>query len=90
MMQTRVEPPPISLIKIKHDDKSEKYFVKIKLRRDPKSSFLGLYEFKMTLFDNDNSEKFILLLQNFNRTLAASGTQETDKKVQYICTLVRG
>ena len=48
-------PPLIPLIKIKIDDKSDTYFVKIKLRRDPTSEKLDLYEFKMTLFDNGDT-----------------------------------
>ena len=37
-VQVHVEPPPISLIKSKSNDKSDKYFVKIKLRRDTTSA----------------------------------------------------
>ena len=47
-----VEPPPIPIIKSKNGDKLDKYFVKIKLRRDTMSENLYLYEFKMALFDN--------------------------------------
>ena len=43
-MQPHVEPPPIPLIKNKHDNNLEKDFVKIKLHRDPTSSSLDLYE----------------------------------------------
>ena len=38
VMQKHVEPPPTPLIKIKQDNKSNKYFVKIKLRRYTVSS----------------------------------------------------
>ena len=49
-----------------------------------------LYEFKIDLFDKGDLEELLLLVRNFNMTLAASGTLETGAKVQYICTLVRG
>ena len=52
MTQPNVYPPLIPLVKENHDDKSGKYFVKIKLRRDPTSSTSDLYEFKISLFDN--------------------------------------
>ena len=63
-----VEPQPTPLIKSKHDDKSEKNFVKLKLRRDPTSNNSELYEFKMALFDNGDLDKFFLFVQNFNLT----------------------
>ena len=53
-----VEHPPIPLIKETHDGNSGKYSVKLKLRRDPTSSMSELYEFKISLFDNDNPEEF--------------------------------
>ena len=37
VVQVRVDPPPTPLMKIKYNDKSEKYFVKLKLRRGPTS-----------------------------------------------------
>ena len=43
-VKVHVDPPPIPLIKVKNDDKPDKYFVKIKLRRVPKSKKSDLYE----------------------------------------------
>ena len=43
MTQSHVEPPPTPLIKIKHTDKLDKCFVKLKLRRDPTSDMSDLY-----------------------------------------------
>ena len=73
-MQPHVEPPPIPLIKNKHDNNLEKDFVKIKLHRDPTSSSLDLYGFKISLFDSGETEEFLLFVRKFNITLAASGT----------------
>ena len=58
MTQVHVEPPLTPLIKGKYDGTSDKYFVKLKLRRDPTSSTLDLYEFKMFLFENGEPEDF--------------------------------
>ena len=80
MTQVHVEPPPIPLIKIKHDDKSDKYFVKLKLCIDPTSYLSDLYEFMMDLFDNGDPEKFLLFMQNLNTTLVASGMLVTGAK----------
>ena len=44
-VQLHMEPSPITLIKSKNDDKSDKYFGKIKLHRDPMSENSNLYEF---------------------------------------------
>ena len=41
-LQMYMEPPLIPLIKTKNDDKLDKYFVKIKLRRYPTSGKLYL------------------------------------------------
>ena len=46
-VQVHVDPPLVNLIKIKHNDKSDKDFVKIKLHKDPTSEILSLYESKM-------------------------------------------
>ena len=89
VVQVHVKPPPTPLIKIKHDDKLDKYFVKLKLRRDPTSTKWDLYEFKMDLFDNGNPEGF-LVHGNFNMNLAASGTPETAAKFHYIRMIFHG
>ena len=85
-----IEPPLIPLIQETHDFRLDKYFVKLKLRRDPTSSTLNLYEFKMSLIYNGKPEEFLFFVRNFNMTLAASGTLEAGAKVQYICTIIWG
>ena len=50
------DPPPIPLIKIKNDVKSEKDYVQIKFCSDPTSEKSDLYKFKMALFDNGSME----------------------------------
>ena len=49
-----------------------------------------LYELKMALFDDSETEEFLLLIRNFNMTLEASGILKPDTNIQYLCTLVRG
>ena len=51
-IQVQMDPPTTPLIKGKNDEKPDKQFVKIRLRRDPTSKKSDLYEFKMALFDN--------------------------------------
>ena len=58
MNHPHVDPPPIPLPQETKNDKSDKDFVKLKLCRDPTSSTLDLYEFKMSLFDNGDPEDF--------------------------------
>ena len=70
-VQVHVDPPLITLIKVKNDEKLDKYFVKIILRRYPTPEKSDLYEFKMSLFDNGKIEEFLLFIQNFNMTLKA-------------------
>ena len=90
VVNLHVEPPPIPLIKRKHNDNLEKDVVNIKLCRYPTSERLDLYEFKIFLFKNGNLEEFLLCVSNFNITLKASGMIDTGAKVQYICKLVNG
>ena len=85
-----METPPTPLIKSKHDDKLEKYFVNIQLRRYPTSEKSDLYEFKIAVSNNGDPEEFLLFIHYFNMTLKAPGMLETSAKVQYLCTLVRG
>ena len=50
----------------------------------------NLYEFKMSLFNHGKPEEFLFLIQNLNTNIEATGTLDTDAKIQYLCTLVRG
>ena len=79
-----VESLPIALTKEMCNGKSDEYFVKLNFCRDPTSSTLDLYEFKMSLFDHGEPEEFLLL------TLVVTGMQEMDSKLWYICALGRG
>ena len=88
MTHPQVKPPPITLIKENHYGKSDKDFVKIKLRRDPTLSTPDLYEFKISFFGNGEPEVFLLFVRNFNMTFTASGTLEVGAKYQYPCTIV--
>ena len=57
--QPHVDPPPILLVKEIYDGKSDKYFVKLKWRRNPTLPTSDLYEFKMSFFDNSKTEDFL-------------------------------
>ena len=70
--------------------RNRKKCVKIKLRRDPKSENLGLYELKMALFNIGNPEEFLLLVHNFNMSLEVSVTLQAGTKVQLFCTIFCG
>ena len=70
--------------------KSDGDYVKLNLCRDHTSSMPGFYEFMMSLFDHGKPEEFLLFVQNFQITLAATETLETKAKLHYHCTLVRG
>ena len=52
VVQVHTETPHISLIKSNHNDKADKDFVIMKVRRYPTSYKSELYEFKMALFEN--------------------------------------
>ena len=87
---SHVEPPHIPLIKEIFTGKLDVDYVKLKLRRYPTSSTAEFYEFMMYLFDHGNPEDFLLFIWNFQMTLEAIGTLETEVKVQYLRTLVCG
>ena len=44
----------------------------------------------MSLFDHGDPEEFILFVQNFQITLAATGTPDTEEKFQYLRITVCG
>ena len=81
---------PILLIKSKIDKKLDKYSVRIKFCRDPMSTKLDPYEFKITLFGSDGLEEFLLFIRNFNTSLKASETLVVSARIQYLHTLVHG
>ena len=51
---------------------------------------MDLYEFKMSFFDNIETEEFLLFIRHFQMTLEATGTLAAGAKIQHICTLVSG
>ena len=58
--------PRVPLIKSKDNDKSYKYYVKIKLCKDLVSEMSDLYEFKMALFDYGDPEELFFSLVFFS------------------------
>ena len=87
---SHVEPSPILLIKKRSTGKSDGDYVKLNLCGDTTYSTSDLNEFKIPLFNYVETEDFILLMKNSQMTLAATEIIETEAKVLYICTLVRG
>ena len=83
-----MEPPPITQIKSKNNEKLDKDFVTIKFCRYPTSKKLNPYEFKIALFDNREPDEFFLFIRNFNMTLEASGTLKYGENIQYLHILV--
>ena len=89
-VQVHVDPPTTPLIKIKHDDNSDKYFVKLELHRDLRSDKSDLYQLKIALFENGDTEDFLLFVRKPNTTIEASGMLGMAAKVPYICMLICG
>ena len=77
-----MDTPPTLPIKIKHNDNSDKGFVKLKLCRYPTPEKPDQYEFKIALFENGKTEEFLLFGRNFNMTIVASANLESAAKVQ--------
>ena len=85
-----VEPLPNTLIKETYNGNSDKDYVKLKLRRYPKSSTLDLYEFKVSFFYHGYLEDFLVFKRNFNITTAMTGMLYLGAMIQYLHTLVHG
>ena len=49
-----------------------------------------LYEFRMYLFDNGDTEECLFFVLNFKMMIEASGSMDTGAKVQHLRTLVHG
>ena len=60
LLQLHVDPPHTPLTTSKQNDKLEKDYVKMTLRRDPKSENSDPYEFKMALLYNGYREDFFV------------------------------
>ena len=60
------------------------------MRRYPTSEKSDLYEFKMELFDNGDTEEFLMFIHNSQITLGVSGTLGASAKIQYLHTLLLG
>ena len=57
-----VETPMILLVQEMSTGKPDEYYVKLKLHRDPTSSTLDPYEFRMFLFDHGKTEEFLVFV----------------------------
>ena len=64
--------------------------MKIKSSRYRTLEKLYMSEFKMSLFENEKTEEFLLFMQNFNMKLNVSGTLEANEKIQYLLNILRG
>ena len=64
VLQTNVEPPPTHLIKSKLNFKTERDYVNIKLRINPTSERLDIYELKMALLENGDLEELLFFMWN--------------------------
>ena len=82
--------PPFPFIKVKNDTKLEEYYVKNKLLRYPMSENSDLYKFKVSFFDNQKLEEFILFIQNLKMTNNPSGRLTANSKLQYLRTVLCG
>ena len=71
-----VEPLPIMLIKENSTGNSDGYHVKLNLCRYPTSSTSYIYDFSMYLFEHGDPGEFLLFVQIFQMTLAATRTLE--------------
>ena len=47
-----------------------------------------IYKFKMALFDNGETEDFLLFQPNYWMTLEVSGDITMDARIQYLCMLI--
>ena len=68
-IQLHVDSSLITLIKSKNDEKLDKYYIEIKLGRYPTSENSDPYKSKMALFDNSDSEEFLLFVCSVNMNL---------------------
>ena len=68
-VKIHVDPHLVPLIKSKLDLKTERGYRIIKFCRNIMSEKLDMYEFKIYLFDNVDSEEFFLFIKKFNMTL---------------------
>ena len=55
-MQARIEPPPITLIKLEVDDDRTTNIIKVKMRRNPSSAASEMYNVNMNTFDDGQPE----------------------------------
>ena len=83
-----MDPPQIPLIKSKNDTKLGKDCVKITLCRDLTPEKSGLYEFKIALFENGDTEEFLFFVRKFQMNLKASETLADSANIHYLCTLL--
>ena len=63
-------------------------YMEIKLRRNPASELSEIYEFKSALFENENTEVFVLFAKKLNLMFKSSRTLQANAKLQYLRTLL--
>ena len=78
LVQNHVDPPPIPLIKSNVDTKLKKYYVKTKLCRNSMPNTYGMYELKVSKYDNGETKGFFQI--NYQMTLELSGSINSSEK----------
>ena len=78
-----MKPSTIPLIKNKLDTKLQRNCVDIKFPRNTMPGKSDMYELKMALLDNVESEEFLLFQQNYEMMLETPGTLTAVEKLNF-------
>ena len=89
-VQINVETPTIPTIRGNIDKKLQKCYVKTKFCINTTSGTSEMYEFKIDLFDNGDTEEFLLFQRNYQITIESTGSITMGEKIQYVHTWLLG
>ena len=89
-VRIHADSPPTPLIKIEIGKNSEKYYIKIKLCRNPMLEACNMYELKMALFENEEPKYFLLFQWTYHMMFGEPGNITVGIKIQYLHNVIRG
>ena len=88
--QARIEPPPIPFENSKEEIEHKSHIVKVSMRHNPTSLGSEIYKFKMTIFENDQTEELLQFLKNFKKAVNGTCNTAVIGRIYYLQILIRG
>ena len=89
-VQVRIEPPPISPIKVELEELYAVHNIKVKFWRNPSQTASETYKINISTFNDGQLEKFLALLRRIKIKIDETSTTPVLVWINYLRTMLCG